>query len=610
MGLVSRVEVCLRTESVGNKAWYNASFVDITDRKNVRVVIDVPGNADARTIEVSATQVRFPPACQALDQADALHVDDIVEVLRPATPKSVECWYAAIVRTISGQFVYVSLLGETRNEDLIVHRRSIRRPSTAERLSDVEVKREVVQLNPRSLGGESETPDWLHSVHSQAQLLSASVESSNQGLGHSAVFVGKADSVKLASHLVTIVHMKHQAELSRSHYRNRRLEQILAGDPTKSCILEFGVDEELVGRLIGKSGHNLLRMQEQFGVKIEVQNDVRMPDDPSQLCVRIYGPNDETVQAARRNLDIIKVELPVPKEQIGWILGKGYQNLQDISRKAGLVNARFLSSTQVIELQGLRDCVESAKLLIDTHADYWPVYQEMDQECGLLEQSFKALDLEQKQRKGQRIGKATAEGGSGNVQLPQASTGQAQVVSKAAVGQVNPTDEGVTRQWIAPTSVSKKLHPPGEHHDCVPESSSPTAKHTPETRKTRIGFFACRSTKSTHHSSTTRSSVPPTEAHMEQPAQSSDLQSEASEALTVQQPKPTGNDEQLVSEDQQLCSDFKYRLFPEDDCSEDANKQNARMLNSSPCSEIHRQASAQDSDGKANDDVLPAFIFL
>merc|ERR1712087_776030 len=108
--------------------------------------------------------------------------------------------------------------------------------------------------------------------------------------------------------------------------------------------------------------------------------------------VTITGDSEVSIKKAREELEYITVSIPVASEQIGWILGKGFQNVTDIAKKTELHYARFDDNSKSLELCGLRQQVEDAKLLISVHREYLQVYQDMDEETTAIQESFDKLD--------------------------------------------------------------------------------------------------------------------------------------------------------------------------------------------------------------------------
>merc|ERR1711920_310573 len=137
--------------------------------------------------------------------------------------------------------------------------------------------------------------------------------------------------------------------------------------------------------------------------------------------ITITGDSEEACKSAREELEYITVSIPVETEQIGWILGKGFQNITDIATKTELHYARFDDNTKSLELCGLRQQVEDAKMLISVHRDYLQVYQDMDDEQHAIQESFDQLDGGQ--RKIWKSGRTNGSGGQDASELTEVTRG-------------------------------------------------------------------------------------------------------------------------------------------------------------------------------------------
>jgi len=52
--------------------------------------------------------------------------------------------------------------------------------------------------------------------------------------------------------------------------------------------------------------------------------------------VRIVGRSREAVQAARRQLEMLSVSVPVPRDRFGYLVGKNGSNLEALKAKTGV----------------------------------------------------------------------------------------------------------------------------------------------------------------------------------------------------------------------------------------------------------------------------------
>mmetsp|Transcript_95116 Transcript_95116/g.269259 ORF Transcript_95116/g.269259 Transcript_95116/m.269259 type:complete len:616 (+) Transcript_95116:61-1908(+) len=387
----SLVEVRLRKQS---HTWCQGRIRDVNADRDHIVVCFESGTLWYQEVETS--QVRRPPAAPRDLEGEEWRpqLDEAVEVMKPAVAPRPVCWTRGVVRMVREPYLYVSALGDTREQDVIVRRERVRRVSTEVTLDQAPpLRREVVKVaKPLAPWVESEDAvGCLTQVRIKAGLLNASTQETEDG-SMVIVLIGDTKSAELGRKLLCDVHLKHQAEIQRCQDKVLRLEDKLmeCEDRATDAKVEFSIEDGLVGRIIGKNGHNLMRTQDKFNVRIEVL-EARPPREPTKRVIRITGQSTEDVEAARRSIEFIQVSVPLAEDQIGWILGKGFNNIQDIARKAELIYARFNPRAYVLELCGLHDSVESAKLLVEAHADYLQVYKEMDQEQIEMHRNFKRL---------------------------------------------------------------------------------------------------------------------------------------------------------------------------------------------------------------------------
>eukprot|EP00933_Yihiella_yeosuensis_P079696 TRINITY_DN9303_c3_g1_i1.p1 TRINITY_DN9303_c3_g1~~TRINITY_DN9303_c3_g1_i1.p1 ORF type:complete len:691 (-),score=154.84 TRINITY_DN9303_c3_g1_i1:111-2183(-) len=396
------VEVCLRNLPFDCSAWYDATFRDLSSTGCIVLELSLADKEGAsckqnRNLEVDASQVRLPPSNQDEAIKPELFepkVDELVEVQRPAAKGHPANWTLGTVRVIRGQFFYVSLLGHRRAEDVLVRRSQIRRPNQGQLLGSMELVAKVIQLPlPKSpdLAAEFDASvDWLQQVKDETGLLSIDLQSMQTG--EQIRLVGSPTDVSFAQSLLNSVHLKHRAEIIQSKLQAARWERQLDKEVPQSDthFFEFNVDESDLGRVIGKNGGNLRQVQEDCGVRVEVEP--RGLASGSFRKVRVWGPTAEAVESARVILEIVRIEVPLMPHQIGFVLGKGIQNLIAIAKQAKLIQAHFNPDSQAVELLGTAESVISAKMLIETHADYQGIYLEMKEETTTLRRSFQALD--------------------------------------------------------------------------------------------------------------------------------------------------------------------------------------------------------------------------
>lgn len=353
-------------------------------------------------------------------------------------------WSLCTARVLKPPFAYVV---EASSAQARLVRLDDLRPCTKElTLDKLEVRREALRV-------EEPVAYWLLSadgrclladVREKTGLLNCFARSILVGV--SIIMVGSTQQIDLARHLLQDVHLKHQAEVLRLSAEIQRVQAQAAaaaaaaarhkrpqGLHPNEVAEDFQVDRDFVGRLIGKQGTNIRQAEEKCRVKVDVQQ----PQDSSSTSqtVRITGSSLEAVQAARRSIEIVRVDVAVPEDFIGWLLGKKGQYLREVAQKAHLASASFDRDHSVVALAGTRDNIESAKLLLAARAAYLPVFQDMSEEARVLRECFEDLEAVAAERRAEKeAARRASSGGRGRA----ASAGRARSESRTSVRSITP----------------------------------------------------------------------------------------------------------------------------------------------------------------------------
>jgi len=212
----------------------------------------------------------------------------------------------------------------------------------------------------------------------------------------SVILIGEEPAVRKAT-LLLDVHIMHQREVEAFHERRRKklqqLKELQSKDFSGAAQVTFDVDGDLIGRTMGQGGQKAKRVEAAHEVEVRVVDvDGQGADMPK--TVRILGKTMEAVEKAREELELLRVEYEVEEELVGWILGKGGKDIQELSQKAGLSYApRLNEAGTALELCGLESSIENAKLLLDAQIEYFDIYQEMALQNDEIQRSFEALEV-------------------------------------------------------------------------------------------------------------------------------------------------------------------------------------------------------------------------
>mmetsp|Transcript_63685 Transcript_63685/g.179252 ORF Transcript_63685/g.179252 Transcript_63685/m.179252 type:complete len:476 (+) Transcript_63685:122-1549(+) len=398
----------------GSSTWYDATIADVNGSL-IRVEF---GDEVWPSREVPSDAVRRCPII--VDEAFAPKISELVEVAVAATETNPSGWTLGRVKKIKNKsFYFVAYEGAQRERttECIVERDSIRQVNAETGIDSSNLRRKIIPVD-RDLHAWIRSQDsqgCLNDVQIKGKLLTASCTHTRpDAKGPPKVaLVGDERAVELGAKLLVDIHFKNQIKMQRFHEHREKLMEHLAHWETRNNLQNkevFFVDSSHVGKIIGKGGEHIKHLREAYEVNINIQDPVGN-SRRSNTTITITGKTAEAVRKAREDIEYVTEHVPIEPEQVGWIVGKGYQNLIDIQKKADLQHARFDDRAGAIELCGLRHQVENAKLMISLHREYLPVYQDMKEERDTIQAQFSELD-EKEGGKGKKGGKKGGRGGS------------------------------------------------------------------------------------------------------------------------------------------------------------------------------------------------------
>lgn len=395
----------------GSSTWYNAFVVEL---QGDNIVVGFEDDIWPRR-EVPASLVRRRPL-QTSEQFFP-QVNEAVEVSVPQSESNPGGWSLGRIKTIKNRwFYFVSFEGASKStQDVIVEKENLRKVNDLPPMDPAGLVRKLISVD-RGLHTWIRSRDslgCLNDVVMRASLLSANATTTANVRGPPKVSViGDATAVELAEKLLFEIHFKNQTKMQRFHeHREKLMEQIkhLEQRWNRQHREELTVDPAFVGRIIGSKGANIKKLREELEVEIHI---VDATGGYEHTTITITGQNAASVAKAREQMEYITVRIPVEPDQVGWLVGKGYENLQEIQKKADLHYLRYDDKAGAIEICGLASQVEDAKLMISVHQEYLSVYQDMSEERRTINQQFDDLDRSKGKRKGKGKGGAAEKGGS------------------------------------------------------------------------------------------------------------------------------------------------------------------------------------------------------
>ncbi|CAK9031552.1 unnamed protein product [Durusdinium trenchii] len=342
--------------------------------------------------EVPCSHVR-PRAKSA---AGTSFVENAEVEVRLATSECPACWCQAwmVAHEESGEVArcYVSGQGE-----VTVPIEAIRAKSQEMSLNPLAFTRVAVEVEPalRKWLSLSDCRGCLEQIRSLSALHLATpgVQSPSGGNGvvvqelDSIILLGSEEATQKAQ-MVVKIHLQHQAEVEAFHRRRNKklalLKELEAKSSGEAAAAVLEVASGLVGRTCGRGGERVQRLEKEFAVEIRLAGD----DDAPWKTFLIYGA-EEDAAAAREALELKSVEYPLSESSLAWFR-KDNRILLDIAKKAQLAAATLQDGG--LELLGSSSALEDAKLLLENHLEYLPVYEEMDRQQEEIQKSFEALE--------------------------------------------------------------------------------------------------------------------------------------------------------------------------------------------------------------------------
>jgi hypothetical protein len=139
--------------------------------------------------------------------------------------------------------------------------------------------------------------------------------------------------------------------------------------------------------VIGKSGENLRRVQDAYGVEISVDKGTG-----STRRVQIIGETQESVAKAREEVDYVKDFFDITADQFYVVFQANRRSLDEIRERCNVWRLRYVPERNQVELNGLRHEVEDAVMVLECHVQYYTVYVEMLREQDAIEGNLAEMD--------------------------------------------------------------------------------------------------------------------------------------------------------------------------------------------------------------------------
>lgn len=162
-------------------------------------------------------------------------------------------------------------------------------------------------------------------------------------------------------------------------------------------MVEMLVPKKIVGSIIGKNGSNIKQLKNEFAVRLDFDKD--SDDEVLERKLVIRGEREKVLACEKKIKEIVAnapkyvdLEMFIPQEACGHVIGKGGQNIREICDVSGakvkVDNSSSLGSLKRVTISGITTQVDTAKLLVQEKVDLHNLLREKDR----LKASVKVLE--------------------------------------------------------------------------------------------------------------------------------------------------------------------------------------------------------------------------
>ena len=182
----------------------------------------------------------------------------------------------------------------------------------------------------------------LQLLQNSSQVYSIAPVRSSQGTYDRLVILGPQDKLKRAT-IQADVFLHSQRQYMDMAMKTTSSSKQSAAPSGFSIVREVWVDQSLVGLVVGSQGSQIKRIQDQFGVQINIEKTSSQGD---KRKITICGKDERDVEDAVEEVNLERVFIPFDNSLIDYVYGYKMKNLDFFHEKSGVVQLDISKNPQ------------------------------------------------------------------------------------------------------------------------------------------------------------------------------------------------------------------------------------------------------------------------
>jgi len=291
----------------------------------------------------------------------------------------VESWWEGEIIQGKGGFFMVSFPDQVDASTDILERERLR-PAYGHTLAVFD--KLTFPIRPEQQADVKITEDSLAKVAKLADLFALRLSDAGDHL----IALGRSKALQTAKGIIEM-HLKKVSDKAKKYRIALDLQTKVKAEQSKlsnGIVVSFNVDRDSIGKLIGTGGANIRTAKRLPGI-----NRIDVTDDG---VVNIFAESREKAEAAWSQLEVVTVVVPVKQDEVGFIIGKKGQQIQELEQMSGC-HMNVTSESSSIVISGSRAGTEKAQALLEYILENLEEQRQKEEEIVALSGELRSMGV-------------------------------------------------------------------------------------------------------------------------------------------------------------------------------------------------------------------------